>query len=93
MWPSPDFDGQLSENVSSSLRTTSSVYFLRTQFQAFCRNVDSFHHINTEMGALIDKQNINRLVELINQTIQTFGNVHLFPDIPFEIVPKLSKGN
>lgn len=79
-FPSPDFD----ETYSSSFYTTTSLSFLRSQSQSFCREVDYLHQIDAEMGYLIGKPSFHRFIELINHTILTFGPVRMFSEMPFE---------
>ena len=83
-WPRSDLDGEIEEKCSSSLYTKTSISFLRSQVQNFCRDVDNLHH--AEIGSLIDKPNIHRLVELINRTIPTFGHVRIISEMHFETV-------
>lgn len=90
-WPKFDLDGQLSAKCSASNHAKTSISLLRSQGQNFCNDVDAFHHINRDIGSIINKINVHKLFEIEYHKIRTFCHVSLFSEMSFKTIHQTLK--
>ena len=90
-WPTSRED----DEQSFAYVHSSNTYYcdLEEQLDKFINALHSYYETNETNASEIDKPNVHRVIELVTNTIPTFGHCALFAELPFESYHQCLKGN